>query len=557
MQHLQHGLVGAASAAIGDTVENLAIAAEAAPTSRFGGWSGYFLALLLGTALPTHYALAQLEPTDKTATPIKHVVVIFQENVSFDHYFATYPNAANLPGEPAFKARRDTPSVNGLTPELIAYNPNSTKPFRLARTQAKTCDQGHDYSPEQQAVNGGLMDKFVEKTGATESGCDPAQVMGYFDGNTVTALWNYAQHFAISDNHFGTVFGPSTVGALNLVAGQTAGAITETVMTTDNPPEPEVIVNTVVGDPQPQYDDCSTRDAAGMTGRNVGDLLNAKHITWGFFEGGFRPTEWSASGKAVCGAKHIGSNGKTKGDYIPHHQPFQYYESTANPHHLPPTSAAMIGKQDSANHQYDLVDFWEGAAAHNIPAVSFLKAPGYQDGHAGYSDPLAEQQFLVDTINKLQRLPEWQNMAIIIAYDDSDGWYDHVMPPIISPSNMTLDALTGPGSCGQAATGGYQGRCGYGPRLPLLIISPYAKQNFVDHAVTDQSSILRFIEDNWELGRIGNQSFDEKAGALLNMFDFSRGSANQRLYLSPVDGQVVRHKEKQSTAMRHKKLTIN
>src|SRR6266496_1961861 len=79
-----------------------------------------------------------------TATPIKHLVVIFQENVSFDHYFATYPNAANPPGEPPFGAAPSTPSVNGLGPALLApNNPNSTQPFRLGRNQAETCDQDH------------------------------------------------------------------------------------------------------------------------------------------------------------------------------------------------------------------------------------------------------------------------------------------------------------------------------------------------------------------------------------------------------------------------------
>lgn len=90
-------------------------------------------------------------------------------------------------------------------------------------------------------------------------------------------------------------------------------------------------------------------------------------------------------------------------------------------------------------------------------------------------------------------------MAIIITYDDSDGWYDHVMSPIVNQSNTDDDALTGNGNCGIAANGAYQGRCGYGPRLPLLIISPFAKENFVDHSITDQSSILRFIDDNWNL----------------------------------------------------------
>lgn len=128
--------------------------------------------------------------------------------------------------------------------------------------------------------------------------------------------------------------------------------------------------------------------------------------------------------------------------------------------------------------------------------------------------------------------------AVFITYDDSGGQYDHVMPPIVSQSNTSADYLTGPGSCGVAPSGTYQGRCGYGPRLPLLVISPWAKVNFVDHGVTDQTSILRFIEDNWNLGRIGDQSFDEKAGSLLNLFDFG-GTGATKLFLNPATGEPV------------------
>jgi phospholipase C len=115
-----------------------------------------------------------------------------------------------------------------------------------------------------------------------------------------------------------------------------------------------------------------------MSGKNVGDLLNAKGITWRWFEGGFDNPS----------ASHIGSNGKPKADYIPHHQPFQYYPQTANPNHLPPSSVAAIGKTHQANRLYDITRFWEALHAHKLPAVSFLKAPAYQHGHAGYSDPL-------------------------------------------------------------------------------------------------------------------------------------------------------------------------
>src|SRR5262249_44818757 len=216
----------------------------------------------------------------------------------------------------------------------------------------------------------------------------------------------------------------------------------------------------------------------------------------------------------------------------------QYYTSTANKNHLPPISAALIGHNaDQANHQYDVADFWTAVNAGNLPEVSFLKAPGYQDGHAGYSDPLAEQEFIVNTINRLQGLREWNEMAVIINYDDSDGGYDHGVPPIVSPSNTTADAFNGVGQCGTSAAGRAPGKGRFGPRLPLLVISPFAKRNYVDGTLTDQSSILRFIEDNWNTGRIGGGSSDVKAGTLLNMFDFKH--TVEKLFLNPQTGQLL------------------
>jgi phospholipase C len=160
-----------------------------------------------------------------------------------------------------------------------------------------------------------------------------------------------------------------------------------------------------------------------------------------------------------------------------------------------------------------------------MPSVSYLKAPEYEDGHAGYSDPLDEQRFLVDEINQIEQSPDWSSTAIVIAYDDSDGWYDHQMGPIIRQSADTADTLTGAGKCGNpntAAAGFQNDRCGVGPRLPLLVISPWAKQNYVDNTFTEQASIPRFIEDNWGLSRIGNESADASAGTILNAFDFNQ-----------------------------------
>jgi phospholipase C len=466
-------------------------------------------------------------------TPIQHLVVIFQENVSFDHYFATYPVATNPPGEPAFTPSRETPSINGLnTPLLAPNNPNLVQPFRLDHSQFQTRDQDHNYTDEQKAFDAGLMDMFVEKVGrGLGGGVAGGQVMGYFDGNTVTALWNYAQDFAMSDNSYSTTFGPSTPGALNLISGQTHGftpdATSFGIAVTPN--------TTVIGDPQPTGDICDTRDRSTSidpNNKNIGDLLNAKNVSWGWFQGGF----------SDCAQSHVSMGGVVSKDYIPHHEPFQYYASTANLAHTPPASVDEVGQPGPANHQYDLNWFWSAVNAHNMPAVSFVKAPAYQDGHAGYSNPLDEQTFLVNTINQLERTPYWNSTAVVIAYDDSDGWYDHQMSPIVNQSNdPTVDALNGT-TCGAKATnalGGYQDRCGYGPRQPLLVISPYAKSNFVDHSVTDQSSILRFIEDNWQTGRIGNFSFDTKAGSIETMLTFSPngpvGGPN-KLFLDPQTG---------------------
>src|SRR5262249_18364734 len=169
---------------------------------------------------------------------IKHLVIIFNENRSFDHYFATYPNAGNPPGEIAFKPKPHTPKVNNLvSANLLTNNPNDTNPangtgapnpFRLDRTQANTRSQNHPSTPEQQAYDNGKADLFPEFTGRGTAGGVGAfgtngQVMGYFDGNTVTAFWNYAQNFAMNDNAYTDTYGPSTPGAIEEISGKNNG----------------------------------------------------------------------------------------------------------------------------------------------------------------------------------------------------------------------------------------------------------------------------------------------------------------------------------------------
>ena len=495
-------------------------------------------------------------------TPIQHVVVIFNENISFDHYFGIYPKATNPPGQPRFTALPNTPTVNGFSPGLLTNNPNlntangtgASNPFRLNRSQALTADQNHNYGPEQASFDRGLMDLFPLNTGTAGSSSSmsvltPAVVttkglvMGYYDGNTVTALWEYAQNFALNDNSYGTQFGPSSPGAVNLISGQTNGINQSSVLNANS--SDEVVDGqggyTLNGDSDPLNDMCagSTKMQMNFTPANVnvGNLLTNAGLTWGWFQGGFDLTVVNPNGTTGCNRSTVSPiTGLTETDYVPHHEPFQFYPSTANPSHTRPTSVAAIGTNgDAANHQYDLHDFFDSLNAGHLASVSYLKAQSYQNAHAGNSNPLDEQAFVVNVINKLMQSSYWSTTAVIVAYDDSDGWYDHQMGPIVNGSFSSLDSLTGASACGTLGTtpvlsgpntgsNPVYGRCGYGVRLPLMVISPWAKPNYVDHTLTDQTSVLRFIEDNWRLGRIGGGSFDALANPITSMFNFTQST---------------------------------
>jgi phospholipase C len=602
-----------------------------------------------------------------TKTPIRHVVEIFQENVSFDHYFGTYPQATNADGQ-IFHAMPHTPVVDGLLPatssslppslrhstNLLTANPNAAAPQRLDSNVSGlpgdaggqlTCDQDHNYSDEQKSFDGGLMDKFIESVG-TGSGktpfgapCEAKTVMDYYDGNTVTGLWNYAQHYAMSDNSWGTTYGPSAPGAINLVSGDTGEVDTGHMannpsIATSTSPDADLTADgkggySLTSDAQPYWDDCSTRDAVAMKGKNIGDLLNAASVSWGWFEGGFRPTtsyqaaleatgnsgqptssftpdQFKAaefqkavphsSNQGICDAvspvgEALGGSGQygSKDDYIPHHEPFQYYASTANPHHLTvPVNShgrdtlsgletighdtqSYVGGEpqfNTPNHNYDTSDLEQllnaisdhELPASALPAVSFVKAPGFEDGHAAYSDPADEQQFVAHIVDEVMSSPDWRSTAIVINYDDSDGWYDHAYPGVqnqsLSPAdNLTNTTLSGAtsGQCGpslQTSTplAGEQGRCGFGPRLPMLVLSPFAKSNYVDHDLSNQASTINFVEYNWQLPGIAG-SFDQAQAKvdksehvpfdLAGMFDFGNRGSTPALPLNPNTGQPV------------------
>jgi phospholipase C len=542
-------------------------------------WRHVALGSLTAAALASSVAWSANDKTPpgqvRTATPIKHLVVIFGENRSFDHYFGTYPNAQNPAGEPAFAAAANTPTqINTLNQKsLLTSNPNflntannafaagsGKNPFRLDRSQANTNGQSHDYRNEQLAYDNGAADLFPKFTGNNGAGSGstfgtPGLVMGYFDGNTVTALWNYAQNFAMSDNMYTDTYGPSTPGALEVVSGQTNGGVPANgAAQGDNVIADGTGGFTVNGDSDPTGDLCSSTSPSGnvsmsANNKNIGDLLNAKNITWGGFMGGFDLTAKNPNGTTACNRSTFSSVlGATKVDYVPHHNWFQYYATTANLAHTRPTSTALIGQTDPldstatpVHHQYDVNDFFAAVSSGNYPSVSYLKAPAVGDGHPGNSDPIDEQAFYTKVVNFLEQQPDWKNTAIIITYDDSDGWYDHAYAtPTTSSFDPTADQLNGVGTCNAAgATQGVgvtgaavNGRCGPGTRVPLIVISPYARSNYVDHTLITQASVVKFIEDNWLGGtRIGGGSHDAATGSLNSLFDFKNGGKTPAVFL--------------------------
>ena len=271
------------------------------------------------------------------------------------------------------------------------------------------------------AYDNGKNDLFPFDTGNGTSGGAGAfgtkgQVMGYFDGNTVTAYWNYAQNFAMSDNALTDDFGPSTPGAINMFAGTTNGAVIPAGLSASTIADGQGGL-TLINDTDPAGDPCSsTTSQVQMTSKNIGDLLNAASIPWGSFVGGFNLQTINDNGSTGCKRSHISPvTGRTETDYVPHHIWFQYYASTANPTHARPTSTAAIGYTtvpgkktvDPANHAYDLNDFTAAVGSGNFPAVSFIKMESYQDEHPGNSNSLDAQTGFVTLVNFLMQQPDW------------------------------------------------------------------------------------------------------------------------------------------------------
>jgi phospholipase C len=403
-------------------------------------------AMAAGLLVPFAGAHAAENDGAATNSPIKHLVVIYQENRSFDNYFGTYPNA------PGFKALPGTPKAEGIPDGSYNLDENGNKvaPFLFGKEELQTADVDHNFDDMMKATNGGKMDGFYMSSENHSKGTGRL-AMGYYDYNALPAYWQYAQHFSMADHFFQPIFGPSTPGALYLVAAQSGNA-----------------GNPMKGDPVPAYGPLGGDGGKRwepLTYKNIGDELSAKGVSWGWYQGGFAAADAS---------------------YSSHHNPFQYFANYNN----------------YAGNLKDYNDLKKDIDQHSLPAVTYVKGAYGDDEHPGLgnqSSPTAED-FSVQTINDIMSSDYWKDTAIIITYDESGGYWDHVAPPQLQA--------------------GPDGLAGAGPRIPAIVISPYSKRNYVGHEQYDTTSILKFIEWNWGVDALNNR--DANANNLLDLMDFSR-----------------------------------
>jgi phospholipase C len=441
-----------------------------------------------------------------TRSPIKHTIILYQENISFDHYFGTYGHGSNgIPAGSTLTYSNGTSTWGPFAPTQL-----------LGTTQSRTCDVDHSYTDMIQMVNHGAMNQFLQfgndKTVGTPSTTCPkfetltppgtgatALANAYYTGTAgdpnapLQNYWKLASQYTLADNFFQGVYGPSTPGAEWLVAA------------TNNTP----------GDPNPIGDVCNDYPAS-ISPQNIPNLgaeASAAGISWGWFQGGF----------GTCTPTAV--NG-----YSPHHDPFQYFTSTADLTHAWAYDPNLSYPQAN-RHQRDISVFDAALAGTpvsgtvpTLPAISWVKAPQIDDGHPGYSGPALEDAFVGDLVSRLKASRYWKDTALVIAFDETGGWWDHVAPPALKGNFAPLDVNGQPNLTGcqyPGIPGAPCGEAGLGPRMPVLVISKFAKRGYIDHQLLNTASLSKWVEWNHRLpalGVWGNR--DKNAGNLTRAFDF-------------------------------------
>lgn len=389
---------------------------------------GLFIGLtLLLVATPVAPVRAQGPVTDvPSKTPIKHVVMIMQENHSFDNYFGTYPGAEGI--QPNTCVPVDPGA--GAGSECI-------KPYPLGNSPIVDLDHSHDTASAQ--FNDGQMNGFV--SALTLKGQDGKLALGYYDDKDIPYYWNLADNNVLFDQMFSSVMDSSFINHVFWVAG---GPL---------PP----------GNSGQYYQDVPT----------IFDRLEQKGLTWKFYVENYDPK----------------INIRT-----------QSQVELANPNRLSQIIWVPLLVMDRylddpklSSHIVDLKEYYTDLENGTLPNVAYIVPSGASEHPPGSIQ--SGERFVRGLIQDLQRSDAWDTSAFILSYDDWGGWYDHVTPPQVDDY-------------------------GYGFRVPAILVSPYARRGFIDHTTYDFTSMLKFIEYNWDLAPLAER--DAKANNMTAAFDFSQ-----------------------------------
>jgi acid phosphatase len=416
------------------------------------------------------------------ANNVKHVVVIYLENHSFDNLYGEFAGANGISNASSTNIIQvdatGTPYVF-----LPAISGTSAFPLNLPNSlfnidqyipnDQVTPDVLHRYYQEQLQIDGGKMDKYALYN--TSAGLS----QGYYK-TSLLPLLNIAQKYTLCDNFYHSAFGGSFLNHMWLIASaspvfpnapasivakldKSGNLITDGQVTPDG-----YVVNTSysVNAPHPATADPSTL-VPNQTIPTIGDRMNDKNVSWAWYSGG-----WD---NALAG--------NPDPTFQFHHQPFIYFKNYAD------------GTKAKKDHLKDETDFISAAKNGTLPSVSFVKPLGIDNEHPGYSDVQNGESHAVELVNDVMNGPDGKNTVIIITYDENGGFWDHVAPPVI-------DKKWGPGT-----------------RIPTIIISPFAKRGYVDHTQYETLSILSFIEKRFGLNPLGER--DNNANPFEDAFDFS------------------------------------
>ncbi len=464
---------------------------------------------------------------------VKHIVVIYAENRSFDHLYGLFPEAegiAQATAEQKTQLDHDGKPLPHLPPVFEHGKPSPKYPQALPNgpfqinampingsASAVLPSPVHQYYHNREQINGGKNNMFAAMSTAG------AWVMGYWDYSGFK-LWQWARDYTLADHFFMGAFGgsflnhhwlicactpthataPASVrpqldeqGRMKKKPGSPASVLNGPVEVFDGRVTPDGwIVNTS----QPQYQPSGIPPAAGgnlaladesrlpvppQSAKTIGDTLSAKGVSWVWYAGGWKEAE--ADGRRDPKARRAVIYNRDAGSLIfqPHHQPFNYYARFAP------------GTPDRARHLKDVSDFLGAIDAGTLPQVAFYKPTGKVNQHPSYTDLASGDEHIAAVLERLKKSPQWSTMAVIVTYDENGGYWDHVPPP------------TG---------AGWGDRWGPGTRVPALVISPFARRGFVDRTPYDTTSILKFITRRFALEPL--PGVREKAGDLTNAFVF-------------------------------------